>query len=145
MNIESSVFENLGRAIYAAQCLEETLVRENLALDSNADVLNPDSILQVEEKLRKMTLGGLLKDWKPKVDENDWLLDHLKTIKDERNLLAHGIFRTSEFPTSKEMNDKIILITKRLKVAQYLVIAHNPMMRRQLDQEWGITDEDRMG
>jgi hypothetical protein len=143
--IEDSVFEQLGRAILHAQALEEALVRENLALDRQESKLNAEAVSALEEKLRGMALGGLLKDWGARVPPNRSLLDYLNEVKDDRNLLAHRLFRDRRFKSSADYAKEISRITTGLRTAQYLIYGHNPAMTAELDRQWGISNDDRKG
>ena len=143
--IDSSVFEQLGRAILHAQTLEETLVKENLLLDPQAETLNPTAVAALEQKLCEQNLDALLMKWRPKVPQNQSLCQYLSDVRDERNLLAHRLFRDPRFKTSSDYAKEISRITARLRNAQYLIYGHNPAMTAELDAQWGITDEDREG
>ena len=143
--IDASVFEQLGRAILHAQGLEETLVREGLAVNPEADILNPTAVAALEEKLGKQNLGGLLYHWRRHVPKNESLFRYLSDVREERNLLAHRLFRDPRFKTSSDYASEISRISDRMRIAQYLICGHNPTMTALLDAQWGITNEDRKG
>jgi hypothetical protein len=145
MSIDSDVFEKLGRAILAAQSLEESLVRENLALDPQADVLNAEAVAKLEESLKAQNLGELLKSWRAKVPKDQSLFDYLKNVKDDRNLLAHRLFRDARFKSSDDYKKEISRINGRLRTAQFLIHGHNPHLANALDETWGLIDGDKYG
>jgi hypothetical protein len=145
MNIEPAVFDQLGRAILEAQALEEALVRENLALDPQANTLDAAAVAVLEQELKQKNLGALLASWRTRVPPNQGLFEYLSDVREDRNLLAHRLFRDRRFKTSRDYLDEISRITQRLRSAQYLIFARNPAMTAELDAKWGITVEDRKG
>jgi hypothetical protein len=97
----------------------------------------------LEEKLRKQPLAGLLDHWRKHVPKNESLFQYLSDVREERNLLAHRLFRDPRFKTSDDYASEISRIRDRMRNAQYLICGHNPTMTALLDAQWGITNEDR--
>jgi|SRR5581483_8706713 len=88
------VFAHVGLCLYLAQCVETALIGVLAAL-ATAKHAQPirKTFDELHERYETFTLGNLLKELARHGVASDELMRSLRDVKDERDYLAHRIFR----------------------------------------------------
>ena len=96
--------------------------------------LNPEKVREVYEKLNKLTLGALLKEYKQHFTFNEQQLSLMENVLEKRNYLAHNFFGNY----GKQMHDPKVLekMTSELKG---LIVVFQSVSRSLDPEQWQKT------
>ncbi len=126
MNNLEPVFTALGKAIHEAQILELILVQQNIAHRPDRHALDETAIARLEQSLGRDNLGTLLRSWKKKALPVSSAKNFLQQAKDDRDFLAHRLFREVGFDKPDDLLAAIERVHSRIRVAQLLILDHEP-------------------